>query len=279
MSSETANAEQAAYWDGSQGAHWVEFEDRYDEMLAPFTDRLLGAAAISGADRVLDIGCGFGPTTLAAARIAKEVVGVDLSGALLSLARERADLQGLTNVTFEKADVQVHDFASPDFDVAISRFGVMFFDDPVAAFANIASALRPGGRLAFVAWANVLDNDWVAVPGAAAAQFVELPSSDPLAPGPFALENPERTKTILVDAGFEDVNFDPVYEKLSLGSDPTDATEFFRHTGFAERVLADADAETVDRVAQAVKQTFANYATPGGVKLGSKAWIVTCRRA
>src|SRR5581483_11483592 len=190
MTAEAANREQAEYWNGHEAAHWVAHEERYEAMLAPFSRRLVAAAGISPWDRMLDIGCGCGATTRSAGHRAVdgEVVGVDLSRQLLDRAEERAREEGLAHVRFEQADVQVHRFADGWFDVAVSRFGVMFFADPVAAFANVVRALRPGGRLAFACWAEPLANEWIVVPGAAAVEHVSVAADgDPEAPGPFSL--------------------------------------------------------------------------------------------
>jgi SAM-dependent methyltransferase len=156
-----ANDEQARYWNGDEAAHWLVQEERYERMLAPFTDHLLTSASI---------------------------LGVDVSAAMLRQAARRTQEEGLANVRFEHGDGQVHRFTPGAGDVALSRFGVMFFADPAAAFANIARGLRPGGRLVFVCWQNLADNEWIMVPGAAAAQHVALPPlDDPTAPGPFSL--------------------------------------------------------------------------------------------
>ena len=148
MTDHIVNVEQAEEWDGREGDHWVQHADRYDALSQRITPHLLDAGAVGAADRVLDVGCGCGLTSRAAAHAASagSVLGVDLSAAMLQEAERRARAEGLTNVRFEQGDVQVHAFSPAAFDLAISRFGVMFFEDPVAAFANVASAIRPGGR-------------------------------------------------------------------------------------------------------------------------------------
>jgi SAM-dependent methyltransferase len=163
------NENMTAAWDGDEGAHWAANADRYDETVRAHHARLLEVAAIGAGEAVLDIGCGTGRTTRDAARAAGSgrTLGVDLSGPMLEVARDRAVSEGLTNVEFLQADAQVHRFEPGTFDVVISRFGVMFFDDPEAAFANIGRALRPGGRLAFVAWQGLERSEWIMVPGAA----------------------------------------------------------------------------------------------------------------
>ncbi len=175
-----ANRDQAERWNtGSDVDHWVNEQGRHDEMLFPFIEILMSAAALRPNDNVLDIGCGCGATTLAAARIVRHgtALGVDLSGPMLTRARAGADTAGLDNVTFEQADVQTTSFGATRFDAVISRFGVMFFDDPVAAFANAHGAMKPEGRLAFVCWQPRAANEWLRVIDTAFGEVVPLPTS------------------------------------------------------------------------------------------------------
>jgi SAM-dependent methyltransferase len=203
-----ANRDQAEHWNGSeQAAHWVSHQQQYDRMLAPFIDMILGAAALSAGDNVLDVGCGCGSTTLAAAEAAAPgpVVGVDLSAPMLARARDSAALGALVNASFEQGDAQDHPFGQV-FDVVISRFGVMFFADPVAAFANLRAATRPGGRMAFVCWQPLIANEWLMIALAALAEHVRLPDPpEPGAPGMFSLAEPGRIQGILGDAGWRQV--------------------------------------------------------------------------
>ncbi len=281
MTGDVANQEQAEFWNGKEGAHWVLHEDRYEAMLAPFTHRLVDAAGISPTDRVLDVGCGSGSTTRSAGRRAVDgdVLGVDLSGQLLERAEERARAEGLSHVRFERADVQVHRFADEAFDAAISRFGMMFFSEPVTAFANVARALRPGGRMAFLCWAELMANEWVVVPGAAAAEHVPAAAvADPDTPGPFSLASTDRLRSLLDAAGFTEVGIEQVSEPLLMGSDPADTVEFLKATGLGQRLLRDADAPTRRRVTGAMTAALDPYQTADGVRLGSQAWLVTARR-
>ena len=281
MSTQTTNREQADYWNGDEGAHWLAHEERYERMLRPFIRHLLDRAAISSADRILDIGCGCGATTRAAAGVARdgEVLGVDLSAAMLERAAQRARAVALTNVGFDIADAQVHPFAASAFDVAVSRCGVMFFDDPVAAFANVARALRPGGRLTFVCWQGPLDNEWITVPGLAAAPYVTLPDpGDPGAPGPFSLADPARLRDVLGAAGLDAVEIRALAEPLWMGDDVADTVEFVKCTGTGTRLLRGADPTTIARVTEAVAEALTPYLTPDGVRLGSAAWLVTAAR-
>jgi ubiquinone/menaquinone biosynthesis C-methylase UbiE len=187
----TANPYQSEEWNGDEGAHWVAYADAYDRMSEPFNRHLLDVAALTPAADVLDVGCGCGAVTISAARSARAALGIDLSAPMLDVARGRARGAGLANVEFVQGDAQVYGFESERYEVAISRFGVMFFADPVAAFANLRCALRRNGRLAFIAWRALIQNEWLTVPAAAAFSVVPMP--DLGAPG--ALRNPRRRGT------------------------------------------------------------------------------------
>jgi SAM-dependent methyltransferase len=275
------NTEQVEAWDGETGRHWAEHQDHYDVMLGRLTARLVAAAEISATDRVLDIGCGCGETARIAARQASEgtVLGVDLSGPMLRQARARATEDGLNNVRFEKADAQMTDFAGEAFDLVMSRFGVMFFDDPRAAFANFARSMRPGGRIAFLCWQEVGRNEHLAVPFGAIAAFLPLPDlGDPAGPGPFAFADPERVRDLLNDTGFSAIAVDSVTEPVRIGSDADDAADFLREIPVARTMLGDADKSTAAKALAALREALTSYETPDGVFLGSAAWLVTARR-
>jgi SAM-dependent methyltransferase len=282
MTDRIVNAEQAEEWDGRQGDHWVEYADRYDALSQRITPHLMRAAAIDPAERVLDIGCGCGATTRSAARAASagSVLGIDLSAAMLNEAERRANADGLTNVTFRQSDVQVHKFPPAEFDLAISKFGVMFFEDPVAAFANVASALPADGRLAFACWQDLARNDWLMIPAGAALAYVPFPDLGPEgAPGAFSLADPDRIRRILTEAGFVGIDIDELTEPLFLGEDAADATDFLRGTGMARRLFEGADADTERKALHAVRDALEAHGQPDGVWLGSAAWLVTASRA
>jgi SAM-dependent methyltransferase len=277
-----ANAEQAASWDGHRGDHWVRYADRYDALIERLTPPLVRAAAVGASDRVLDVGCGCGTTTRIAARAARtgSVLGIDLSAAMLHEAERRTRAEGLGNVRFEHADVQVHPFAPAEFDVALSRFGVMFFEDPVAAFSNLACALRPGGRITFLCWQERDRNEWVTVP--VGATLTVVPPPDPLpegAPGPFSLGKPERIRQVLGDAGFDDIELREVAEPLYLGDDAADAIDFWQGSGIARVLLDDVDGVTERRAVEAVHDALRPHERPDGIRLGSAAWLVSAPRA
>ncbi|MCI0690179.1 MAG: class I SAM-dependent methyltransferase [Sporichthyaceae bacterium] len=278
---QTQYQDQDQYWNGPEASHWLVHEHRYERMGAPFTRLVLDAAAVARTDRVLDVGCGAGSTTCTAARAAADgqALGVDIARPLLQRAKQRARHEGLTNVRFEHGDAQTHRLPPQGFDVAISRFGVMFFSDPTAAFANIARGLRPGGRIAFVCWQHPADNEWIAVVGGAAAQHLALPPrDDPAAPGMFSLGDRDRIAAVLRAAALTDVVIEPVAEPLWMGADVPDAVRFLTSTGIWTRLVRDADRPTVARASQTVKTALGPYLTPDGVLLGSRAWLVTASR-
>ena len=175
-------------------------------------------------------------------------------------------------------DAQVHRFRPGAGDVAVSRFGVMFFADAAAAFANIARSLRPGGRLVFVCWQNLADNEWIVVPGAAAQHVALPPLDDPTAPGPFSLSEHDRIATVLRAAALSDVAIEPIAEPLWMGPDVVDTVAFLKSTGIWNSLLRDADPPTAARASEAVEAALEPYVTPDGLLLGSRAWLVTASR-
>lgn len=274
-----ANADQRDYWNRDEARHWVVQQHRFDEMLEPFGVAMLAAAAVTSAEHVLDIGCGNGAATRLAARSATlgTALGIDLSEMMVERARETARAENVENVTFEVNDAQTCAF-EPTIDCAISRFGVMFFDDPVAAFTNIRVALRPGGRLALVVWQELAKNDWVSVPVSAALAHVPPPArGEPGAPGPFAFADRDRLRQILEDAGFCDCSIEPFEAPMLVGGRGTvdEAVDFLFNTGMGQGLVAETTPELRTKVTQAVRDSFSPHATSDGVRLGAAVWIAT----
>ncbi|HKY17195.1 MAG TPA: methyltransferase domain-containing protein [Microthrixaceae bacterium] len=271
------NRDQREAWNGDSGHRWAADADRRDRILAPVADALLTAASLRTGEAVLDVGCGCGVTTLAAADAVApaEVVGIDLSEPMLDLARQRA---GDRNAVFVQADAQTHPFRSGQFDVAISRFGTMFFDDPVAAFTNIVTAMRPGGRLCLATWQPLAANDWLLVPGTALLQYGSLPETDNTAPGMFAQSDPEAIHRVLSDAGWHHVAVTPVSLELRLGSNAAEAVDYLADTSIARAVLETIDPAHRDEAIATVTDALAAHVRVDGVKLHAGIYLVTATK-
>ncbi len=278
---QVANVDQARAWDGEEGAHWVAHAARYDAATPAYTARLAEIAAVRPDEIVLDIGCGNGQSTRIAARAASRgrVVGIDLSAAMLDHARAEAAAAGLTNVEHVQGDAQVFAFEPASFDVAISRFGSMFFADPVVAFRNIARALRPGGRLALVVWQAMSANEWFREIGLALAVGRPTPDPPPGTPSPFGLSSPEFVREVLTAAGFTDVAVEPSTATFHAGADADDAFAFVSSLGFTRFRLQDLDADQARAALDALRETLRAHQTEAGVVFESAAWLVTARRA
>lgn len=272
---EQPNATQTAAWNGPEGRHWAAHRGTDGVENRELTEALLAAAAVAPDDRVLDVGCGAGETTrLAALRAPRgHALGVDLSRPMLSEARTRASRLGLGNVAFEQGDAQVHPFATGSFDVALSRFGVMFFDDPVAAFANIRRALRPDGRFVFVCPQAVARNDWYTVPLRALIghpETVALPDS-----AMFTLADRDRTAGILTEAGFGSVVIEPLEVPMEFGPDAETAAEFYLGSGPVRALLDRLDPGAAREV---LIDALRPYEGPQGVRIPAALWLVTAVR-
>jgi SAM-dependent methyltransferase len=270
------NADQIAYWNGPNGDRWTREQTAIDHAFEALTIRLLESASLLPGERVLDVGCGCGATSLAAADAvgpAGAVLGVDVSVAMLARARERSEGRG--NLSFLEGDASTHAF-DPTFDVAVSRLGVMFFGDPVAAFANLRTALRRGGRLAFVCWRAAADNEWVRVPLAAAARHVPPePPSLPDAPGPFAFGDAARVEKVLTGAGFARVAVTPFDAAVVLSDEGLDAAVRFATTaGPMSRLLRDVPDEARARVVGELETTLRPFLRGRRVALGGATWLV-----
>jgi len=274
------NTDQAEHWNTGDGVdHWVRNQDRYDRMNAPFADMILDAACLRPGGDVLDVGCGCGGTTLAAARLVApgRALGLDLSGPMLARARAGAEAAGLGNAEFRQGDAQVHPLEPGRFGTVLSRFGVMFFADPVAAFANIRSAAKPEGRLVFVCWQPLAANQWLLVPGAALAEHVPpagFGSGD--GPGMFAFADQDRIRQVLAGAGWRDVTVASERAQILVGGGGSvdEALEFLRTGTMGRTMLAGADPATAARAIGSVRDVLARHADAEGVHLGAAVWLV-----
>ncbi|QRX94766.1 class I SAM-dependent methyltransferase [Streptomyces noursei] len=275
------NTEQAQAWNGPEGVHWARHQDRWNAVNEGFNEPLLDAAGITGDHQTLDLGCGSGQTTRLAALRAPQgrALGLDLSGPMLAEARARAEQEGIGNASFTQGDAQAHPFEAGAFDAAISRYGVMFFADPVAAFGNVCRALRPGGRLAFVCPADATLNDWVT---AVAALRDFLPVGDfgrPGLPGMFSLAAPDRIRDVLTAAGFTGVTVNQSQAYGTWGHGAEDAAEFLLGTGPGRHLMEQADATARARAHRALTDRLRDHeAADGAVRLRSTSWLVTADR-
>ena len=269
------NTEQIEHWNGEGGQRWVEAQEAMDAVLSPFTRLLLDRGPWAG-QRVLDVGCGCGDTSIAAADLGAEVLGVDVSSPMLARARERA--QGRPELRFVQADAATHPLPAASYDVLLSRFGVMFFADPVAAFTNLHRGHVPGGRLAFVCWQTPAENPWMTAPAQAIAHLApDAQPPAPGAPGPFAFADPERVRGILEAAGYHDVAVEPHRVPLRYGVTLSDAMELVVQLGPTSRVLAVLPPESQEGALEAVREVLRRFETDEGVVLGSAAFLVTAR--
>ncbi len=277
MESAIVNVEMATAWDGDEGEEWARDWQRYDRAVAGYHRLLLEAAAVGRGDRVLDVGCGNGETTRDAARVAVDgsVLGVDLSSRMIERARGLARAEAIGNATFEQVDAQAHAFEPASFDAALSRFGTMFFADPVAAFTNIGSALRTGGRLTLVAWRGVADNEWLHCVFGALAVSRELPVPPVGAPGPFGQADPDGVRATLTAAGFDSVELTAVDQPFWIGADAADAFEFMRGAGIVRGMTQGLDDGQRAQALDALLATMIEHDTGDGVMFGSGAWIIT----
>lgn len=234
-------------------------------------------------DRILDIGCGCGATLLELSPrvgIKGNVVGVDVSAVMLEVARRRVTAQGLENVILLRADAASHPFEPATFDLAFSRFGVMFFDDSVSAFAAIRRTLRPGGRLAFITWRRLSDNPWFLVPYLAAKPLLPpQPPPDAEAPGPFRFADPDNLRGILAGAGFAAIEVVPHDATMALATkgQVEQAIDFALQMGPVSRALSEADAGVKAAVAAAIGAEFAKHETAAGLALAAGTWLVSAR--
>lgn len=279
------NAYQVTDWNGKNGERWVANLVRLDAMLEVFGAAAIEEAAPAAGEQVLDIGCGAGTSSLAlAARVGTRghVLGVDISELLLARARERVPSDA--PVTFRLTDASRAELPEHAFDLLFSRFGVMFFDDPTAAFVHLRRALRPDGRLAFVCWRAAGENDWVRLPMGAIRDIVPSPPPlNPEAPGPFSFGDRNRIERILGEAGFAEIAIAPFDHAFPFGKGETreeaidDALEMAFQVGPLSRLLADQPDEVRARAAAAVCAAFATRPGERSISMDGAAWIVTAR--
>jgi SAM-dependent methyltransferase len=277
-----ANEEQAQFW-SELAPTWLELQDDLEEVSELPGLLAMDRLPLGPGQAVVDLGCGGGRTTLElASRVSPggKAVGVDIAPELVAGGRERAARLGVDNVEFVHADVQAEDLGEAVFDAAFSRFGVMFFADPVVAFANVRRALRPGGVLSFVCWQNVFENEWMLVPGMAVASVTGSlpPLPAPGEPGPFSLADPDRVQSVLAGADFDRIDVMPHADAVVRAEDRiADVARISTRVGAAREALRDADDDTRRRAVEAVEAALRARVENGQVSASRAVWLVTAR--
>jgi SAM-dependent methyltransferase len=277
-----ANEQQVKAWNGGESVHYVDHADRYDRQLEPFALALLERAGLGPRHTLLDIGCGCGATTLQAARRVERAVGLDLSEPLIDVARRRAEAAFLPNVEFVIADAQTFDPLTAGFDRIISQFGLMFFDDPVRALANIRQALAPGGTVTFVCWQGLDANEWLTVVARAVGERAPLPDLGGLdgGPGMFSLRHPGEIAELLSSAGFSKPRCESLTPSIVLGGGGTieESMDFLFGMGMVKGLLGLAPSSASDAIRSEVRAALELHLEPGvGVRVGAAAWLVAAQ--
>ncbi len=271
---EDRNGEQAAVWNGPGGHGWVEMQEVMDGLFQPVEDLLVDAVDTGAGGRVLDVGCGAGVTTLAIARhldAGGSCTGIDISEPLVSTARRRAE-RDCVRARFIHADAQRHTFEPASFDMIVSRFGVMFFDDTVQAFSNLRNAAREGGLLRLIVWRRAAENPFMTTAERAASPLVTIPHREPDAPGQFAFADEQRLRTLLEKSGWSGIEIQPINVDCTMPEQ--ELIRYITHLGPLGRALADVDTATRARVAEFVRPAFDPYVNGSEVRFTAACWMV-----
>jgi SAM-dependent methyltransferase len=280
----SANLEQAEYWNSLIGPKWVLLQAEIDQRLQPLNAILTERAGIAAGHRVIDVGCGTGDLALHLAEVVGPggaVLGADLSAPMLALAERRRAERGRGHLRFLQIDAQTHAFEPAAYDLALSRFGVMFFGDPVAAFRNLLRALRPSGRLTFVCWAPIEKNPWFEIPMAAGVRWLgPVEPQPPRAPGPFALSEAAYVEQVLGAAGYADIDIAPVEAVLPGAPTAAQEADFVCNMGPLARLLRERepDEPTLRRIVADVAGRFRQFETDAGMRIPATVYCVTAVR-
>ncbi|HEU0133339.1 MAG TPA: class I SAM-dependent methyltransferase [Allosphingosinicella sp.] len=269
----TANPDQAAKWNDRTGRTWAELGDILDRVLEPFVPLLLNEIEPVAGRRILDVGCGAGAVTLAAAGRGASALGVDISAPLIEAARERAERSGAAGAEFAQADAQAHDFQAGRFEALVSRFGVMFFADPAEAFRNLRSAVRPGGRLAFVAWRSPAENGFMTAAERSVEGVLQLPERVEGAPGQFGFADSGRVSAILAQSGWTGVEIRPVDVECRMTRD--ELRLYARRMGPVADLLPALDEARRTDVERRIDAGFKPYLSDGKAQFTAACWKVT----
>ena len=273
------NQEQKEFWNEKKGDIWVSLEHNIDKMLGPLGDQAIKILKPKVGEKILDIGCGTGSTSQTLSNLVGEsglVTGIDISKPILNFAIKKKESKKIKNINFIQADAQNHQFSNSNYNAIFSRFGVMFFEDPIAAFKNIKKSLVRNGRLTFVCWSNREENDWINLSSNVASQFLELPpKANPKDPGPFAFEDYFYIKEILIKAGWSNIKIKAYKKKIIIGDTLDSAADFLSRMGPMSVPFENANEQTKEKVVSALKECYSKYFTPKGVEFHFSSWIVS----
>ena len=280
---EDKNIKQKQFWSGAGGDVWVDKQREMDIMLNPLGERVIQGLDLKEETKILDIGCGCGATTLEIAKIVNqgEVIGVDISEPMLERATKTASDMMLTNTSFQVKDVQVDEMPRSYFDVAFSRFGVMFFEDPFEAFKNINHSLKDNGQLSFVCWQHASLNPWQSLSIQVIKEFLDLPAPPPKSPGPFAFEDKSYIEEILNASGFRDIEIKDNQEDIVMfsGKSIREACEdYLTINPVVTEMLKNSPSELREEILEALIGKFSDYHKDDGLLFPSATWIVTAKK-
>ena len=273
------NVDQRKFWNESKGKSWVELQPNIDELFKPISEKVISTLDARSGERILDIGCGTGGMGfILSERVGQSglVCGYDISQTMLEFAEKRRKERKIENIKYVEADLQTHKFNSDTFDALFSRFGVMFFENPVEAFNNLRGTVKKNGRIVFVCWAERLENDWIDLPTAVASRFLELPPTQPeKSPGPFAFEDKNYVKGILEESGWTNVKFENFTCSHSSGTTLEEAAKFLGKMGPMSGPVEKADPVTRDKFFSALGEELEKFKTDQGVMMNFSTWIVS----
>ena len=280
---EDINNKQKQFWSGAGGDVWVNKQKEMDIMLNPLGTKAIDKLDLNQETKILDIGCGCGATTLEIAKKIKDgtITGVDISEPMLKKASQNAAALELSNTSFQVLDVQVDKMPSNDFDIAFSRFGVMFFEDPFEAFSNISKSLKENGQLSFVCWQNPSLNPWQSLSIQVIKQFLDLPAPPPKSPGPFAFEDKTYIQEILEQSNFKDIVIDDNQEDIVMfsGKSIQEACEdYLTINPVVTEMLKNSEEKLKEEILAALIDKFSDFHNGDGLLFPSATWIVTARK-
>ena len=273
------NQEQKEFWNEKKGEIWVSLESKIDKMLGPLGDQAIKILKPKVGEKILDIGCGTGSTSQTLSKLVGEsgiITGIDISKPILNFAQKQKENKKIKNINFIQADAQNHQFSDLNFDAVFSRFGIMFFEDPISAFKNIKKSLSCNGRLTFVCWSKREDNDWINLSSNVASQFLELPpKANPKEPGPFAFEDYFYIEEILTKSGWKNIKIKAYKQNIVIGKTLDYAADFLSRMGPMSVPFENANEQTKEKVISALKECYSQYFTAKGVEFHFSSWIVS----